>query len=187
MRVNDRIQWLHKKISDNAYPSAIDLAEKFSISRRQAQRDVDYMKTELKAPIKYSYSRSGYYYAEDFSLPFMHETENDADLHDVIVSLSERGKIKADGSLIQLQLPYTATLYVPDRKAVLELRSLITEDLPKNKYRCEFQSIELFLGIIIASGASIKILEPSWLREKLISLAKHAIETNDSDVAEECL
>ena len=47
MTANDRIQWLHKKICEGSYPSAVDLATKFSISRRQAQRDVDKLKSEL--------------------------------------------------------------------------------------------------------------------------------------------
>ena len=71
MTVIDRIQWLHKKICEDAYPSAIDLANKFSISRRQAQRDVDKMKTQLGAPIIYSHTRGGYYYSEQFTLPYM--------------------------------------------------------------------------------------------------------------------
>ncbi len=179
MRVNDRIQWLHKKICEEAYPSAIDLSEKFSISRRQAQRDVDHLKTVLGAPIKYSYSKNGYYYTQQYALPFMHETENNSDLHDVISAVKEQERIQAEHSTLQLQLPYTAILHIPDRMTVIELRSLISEDLPQKKYRCEFQSIELFLGIIISSGAKIKIIEPEWLREKLIDLAKNAIQNNE--------
>ena len=68
MTANDRIQWLHKKICEEAYPSAVDLSNKFSISRRQAQRDVDKLKTQLRAPIRYSYTRNGYYYSEPYSI-----------------------------------------------------------------------------------------------------------------------
>lgn len=177
--VNDRIQWLHKKISEEAYPSAIDLANKFSISRRQAQRDVDKLKNEFGAPIKYSYTRNGYYYLKEFSLPFVQAFENDADLHDVISSMREQERARADRGMLQLQLPYTATLHIPDRTTVVELRSLIIEDLPHKNYRCEFQSIELFLGIIIATDAEIKIVEPDWLRKKLVDLAKKAISNNE--------
>lgn len=179
MDANDRIQWLHKKICEEAYPSAVDLSNKFSISRRQAQRDVDKLKTQLQAPIRYSYTKNGYYYSEPFSLPFTHETENDADLHDIISSMRDYERMSAEQGLLQLQLPYTATLYIPDRTTAVELRSIITEDLPHKNYRCEFQSVELFLGILISSGAKIKIVEPEWLRIKLIELAKNAIEANE--------
>ena len=179
MTVNDRIQWLHKKICEEAYPSAIDLSSKFSISRRQAQRDVDKMKTQLGAPIKYSHTHNGYYYSEDFTLPYMHELENDSDLHDVLSSMREIELTRAERGMLQLQLPYTAVLHIPDRTTVIELRSIITEDLPQKNYRCEFQSVELFLGILISTGASIKIVEPEWLRLRLIELAKGAISNNE--------
>ena len=86
---------------------------------------------------------------------------------------------KAERGMLQLQLPYTAILHIPDRTTMLEFRSLITEDLPQKNYRCEFQSIELFLGILISSGTNIKIIEPEWLRERLIELAKNAINNNE--------
>ncbi|MBE6534180.1 MAG: hypothetical protein E7678_04340 [Ruminococcaceae bacterium] len=179
MTVNNRLQWLHKKICEEAYPSAIDLSNKFSISRRQAQRDVDKLKTQLGAPIIYSHTHGGYYYSENFTLPYMQEFENDSDLHDVINSMREIEITKAERGMLQLQLPYTAVLHIPDRTVVLELRSLITEDLPQKNYRCEFQSIELFLGILISSGANIKIIEPDWLRQRLIELSKNAINNNE--------
>ena len=109
----------------------------------------------------------------------MHELENDSDLHDVISSMREIEIDKAERGMLQLQLPYTAILRIPDRTTVLELRSLITEDLPSKCYRCEFQSVELFLAIIISSGADIKIVEPEWLRDRLVGLAKKAIENNE--------
>lgn len=180
MTVIDRIQWLHKKICEDAYPSAIDLANKFSISRRQAQRDVDKMKTQLGAPIIYSHTRGGYYYSEQFTLPYMREFENDSDLHDVLSSIREIEIANAERGMLQLQLPYTAILHIPDRATVIELRSIITEDLPNKNYRCEFQSVELFLGILISSGARVKIVEPEWLRERLIELANNAISNNSN-------
>lgn len=182
MTVNDRIQWLHKKICEDAYPSAIDLANKFSISRRQAQRDVDKLKTQLGAPIVYSHTQGGYYYSSEFTLPYMREFENDSDLHDVIRSMRDIEITNAERGMLQLQLPYTAVLHIPDRATVIELRSLIAEDLPRKNYRCEFQSVELFLGVLVSSGANIKIVEPEWLRLRLIELAQNAINNNlDTD------
>lgn len=179
MTANDRIQWLHKKICEESYPSAVDLATKFSISRRQAQRDVDKLKNELGAPIVYSYTYNGYYYSKEFSLPYMQEFENDSDLYDVIKSMREIEAAKAERGMLQLQLPYTAVLHIPDRATVVELRSLIIENLPQRNYRCEFQSIELFLGILISTDADIKIVEPEWLRNRLVELAKKVISNNE--------
>ena len=66
---SQRIQWLHKKIVDRAYPNAFHLAERFRISHRQAQRDVDYLRHEMGAPLAYSAIEKGYYYSEAFTFP----------------------------------------------------------------------------------------------------------------------
>ena len=46
-----RIQWLHKKLLTKSYPNAQRMAERFGMSHRQAQRDIDYLRRELGAPI----------------------------------------------------------------------------------------------------------------------------------------
>ena len=178
MSANDRIQWLHKKISEDCYPSIAHLTEKFSISRRQAQRDIDYLKTTLEAPVMYSHAHKGYFYTEPFVIPALIETENDADFHDVLASMREFESSRAEHSAKQLQLPYTAILEIHDIMTVLNLRSLIVADEPHHRYRCEFPSVELFLGIIMSTGADIRVIEPLWLRDRLVDFAKRVLENN---------
>ena len=182
---SQRIQWLHKKIVDRAYPNAFHLAERFRISHRQAQRDVDYLRHEMGAPLAYSASEKGYYYSEAFTFPLIIESEGDVDFNDAITGMKEFGNSDAERSVLQLQLPYYATLEIKDRMTVLNLRSLIVSDEPHHRYRCEFPSVELFLGIIMSIGADIKIVEPLWLREKLVEFAIRVIENNPLDELEE--
>lgn len=184
MSANKRIQWLHKKISDKCFPNAFHLAEKFRISHRQAQRDVDYLRHTMGAPIAYSSLEKGYYYTEAFILPYMLESENDVDFNDAISGMREFGSSGAQDSVMQLQMPYYATLEIKDRMAVLGLRSLITADEPHHRYRCEFPSVELFIGIIMSSGADIKVVEPEWLKLRLVEFAKRVLENNPIDEGE---
>lgn len=179
MSANQRIQWLHKKISDRCYPNAYHLAERFHISHRQAQRDVDYLRNTMGAPVAYSSTEKGYYYTRDFSFPLMLETEGDIEFADAIMGMREFGDPNAERSVMQLQMPYYATLEIRDRMTVLELRSLIIADEPHHRYRCQFQSVELFIGIIMSSGADIKVVEPRWLKERLVSFASRVLENND--------
>ena len=79
MGANDRIQWFHKKISAGCYPNASHLSEKFDISHRQAQRDVEFLRKDLDAPLGYNSAKKGYYYKEEFVLPIIVESENDTD------------------------------------------------------------------------------------------------------------
>ncbi len=178
MSANERIQWFHKKISASCYPNASHLSEQFDISHRQAQRDVEFLRKELGAPLKYDTAKKGYCYKEDFVLPLIVDTENDADYQSVIFGLRSHNDQAAERSVIQMQLPYSATLEIHDKMTVMNLRSFIVGEEPRHRYRCEFPSVELFLGIIVSADAGIKIVSPDWLRERLVEVAKRILEKN---------
>ena len=66
----ERYQWFHGRAMAGAYPNAGRLAERFEISRKQAQRDVEFMKERLAAPLVYDANRRGYTYTNDgYELP----------------------------------------------------------------------------------------------------------------------
>ena len=172
MSAHDRIQWFHKMVAENCYPNSIHLAEKFDISHRQAQRDVDFLKTSLDAPLVYSKTRKGYFYEREFSLPMAFSNENDFEMN----SLFHDGY--ADAQVIQMQLPYTATLEITDRITVMNIQRFIVGEETRHRYICEFPSVELFLGMIISTGADIKIITPDWLRERLVESAEKILKNN---------
>lgn len=65
-----RLIWFDKHIRAMSYPNRKDLSVKFEISVRQAQRDIDYLKNSLEAPIRYDARKRGYYYEdESYILP----------------------------------------------------------------------------------------------------------------------
>ena len=181
MSANDRIQWLHKMIFEGCYPNAAHLADKFAISPRQAQRDVEYLRSHLGAPMAYSAMHKGYYYTETYSLPLAIEVENDVNINEVWKGMRELDGVSAERSVLQLQIPYTAVLEIKDRMTVLNLRSFITADEPHHRYRCEFPSVELFLGLIVSTGADVRIVEPEWLRMRLVEFAKRVLCNNDTE------
>ena len=80
MHANIRIQWIHKRLSENSYPNCNHLAERFSISHRQAQRDIDYLRDQLGAPICYDSSRKGFYYSGPYTLPFLFASSSRTDV-----------------------------------------------------------------------------------------------------------
>lgn len=173
-----RIQWLHKKVAEECYPSAELIAEKFGISQRQAQRDIEYLKKELGAPIVYSPSHKGYYYNDKFTLPILYGSENDLDYTGVISEMQSLGGAYADSAVTQMEIPYTAEITVFQRMAVMNLRKFIVEELPRHRYRCEFHSVELFLGVILSLDSTVIIHEPEWLRKKLCASAQTALLAN---------
>ena len=178
MNAHTRIQWLHKKMTMKSYPNAQRLAERFQISHRQAQRDMEYLRRELGAPIAYDNSRKGFYYTEPFALPVLFATDND-DVYIPEIFNAERRELAADESIIQMQIPYSATLEIKNKLAALELSNYIIAKQAKDRYVCEFHSIEKFIGLLLASDSDFRIVEPYWLRERIVRSARRVLGNNE--------
>ena len=180
---NTRIQWFHNELVKESYPNAVRLAERFHMSRRQAQRDIDFLRTNLGAPLVYDQHRMGYMYETPFTLPIAITSEND----DTITHISanpfspradDGDPLEVDSVIIQSQIPYTAMLGISDKLTVLEMRGYIISEEQKGEYLCEFHNIDRFLCAILTARSGIRILEPTWLRDKLLHMAEKAIANN---------
>ncbi len=186
---DERIRWLNKRIAEGSYPNAVRVSERFGISRRQATRDVEYMRDFLNAPIKYDAKRKGFYYSEPFSLPEAISVADSDDYVELIAAMSgmadERGGFASIDEATQMSIPYTALLEIPDKLTAMKLNRMITGKVgarrgqgADNRYYCEFGSVEAFLGVLMAIGAPIKIISPEWLRSKLTQNAAGLLEAN---------
>ena len=88
MEMSDRLKyerflWFHGRVKANRYPNAGDLADKYEISNRTAQRDIEFMRDRLNAPLEYNREKRGYFYSDSsYQLPSLWFTE------DSIVALS---------------------------------------------------------------------------------------------------
>ena len=178
MNANTRIQWLHKKLTTGSYPNAQRLAERFGISHRQAQRDFEYLRRELGAPIAYDNSRKGFYYEENYVLPVLLSSDNDDVYIPEIFNVHSKQELAADESIIQMQIPYSATIEIKNKLTALELSNYIVAREPHDRYVCEFHSVEKFLGMLLSMDADFRIVEPYWLREKILRSAKRVVENN---------
>jgi len=66
----ERYYWLQGQIKAGRYPNARKLSEKFEISEKQAQRDIEFMRDRIGAPLVYNPARKGYGYEDDtYELP----------------------------------------------------------------------------------------------------------------------
>lgn len=178
-----RIQWFHDETARRSYPNAVRLSERFQISVRQAQRDITYLREQLGAPLQYDPARQGYSYARAFALPIVVVSENDRSLShiresDFAAQTDDRDLPEADSVIIQSQIPYTALLHIPDRLTVLELRSYILSEEGAREYLCEFHNIDRFLCAVLTARSGIRILEPDWLRDRLLRMAERALAAN---------
>jgi len=62
-----RIYEIHAAISAGTYPNCSQLAAQLSVQRKTIQRDITFMRDELKLPLVYDDSMHGYYYRKDVS------------------------------------------------------------------------------------------------------------------------
>ncbi len=180
--LDTRIQWLHRQIFEKRYPNAYRIAEKFGISHRQAQRDIDYLKRELGAPMVYDAHKKGFCYSEGYSLPSLSSAVNEEN-YSSAVSRMARGfdSYGGESETLQMQIPYSAEIEIQSKLGVLELKDFIVRAISKNVYLCEFHNIDIFLGLLFTINADVKINSPEWLSDKFIKNAERILKNNRTE------
>lgn len=67
-----RLQIIHHEIKEGRHPNTSSLAAELSVSSKTVQRDLDYLRDELEAPIEFRREENGYAYSrDDYVLPFL--------------------------------------------------------------------------------------------------------------------
>ena len=66
----ERYHWFHGQTKAGRFPNAKKLSERFELSEKQAQREIDFMRDRLYAPLSYNPTKKGYEYEDDsYELP----------------------------------------------------------------------------------------------------------------------
>lgn len=82
---HNRLLFIDKKIREGTFPNCSSLASEWEVSTKTIQRDIEYLRDMLDAPIEYSGKNRGYYYTEDcFQLPAFNL--NDSDLFAIFIA-----------------------------------------------------------------------------------------------------
>ena len=67
-----RLQIIHHQIKEGRHPNTSSLAAELGVSSKTVQRDIDYLRDELEAPIEFRREENGYAYSrDDYVLPFL--------------------------------------------------------------------------------------------------------------------
>lgn len=75
---HSRLLFVDRKIREGRHPNCSSMAEEWEVSRKTIQRDLDYMRYQLDAPIEYSAKHRGFFYTEEqYKLPAMEIKESD--------------------------------------------------------------------------------------------------------------
>jgi predicted DNA-binding transcriptional regulator YafY len=62
--VYERFLWFHNQVKSEKYPNSRILAEKFELSQKTAQRDIEFIRDRMRAPLVYVPDKRGYAYEE---------------------------------------------------------------------------------------------------------------------------
>ncbi len=185
MSAYNRVQWLHNQIIDGRFPNAKRVSEHFGISHRQGQRDIEALKKDFGAPLKYDAEKKGYTYSASFSLPVYFLNSNEEDYLKLMSEAQSFSDADADeNSYLQMQIPYLATIEIPDRRSYYMLERFVVGKEVKNNYICEFRNANFFLCALLTSGADFRIKKPLWLRDKLFELIERTVSNNKEEETE---
>ena len=115
-----RILAIDAAIRGGRFPNSVTLASELEVDPRTVQRDVEFLRDRLGAPLAFCRRNNGYAYASsDFQLPFVHFSEGE------LVAL-----ILAEGALSQYRgTPWEADLSRAVRRLVTLLPEGISLDL----------------------------------------------------------
>lgn len=73
-----RMIYIDQQIREKRYPNCKSVATDFEVTTKTIQRDIEYMRIQLKAPIVFDKKRNGFYYInENFFLPAVHINEKE--------------------------------------------------------------------------------------------------------------
>lgn len=179
-----RLLWIDAQIRAGRHPNATTIAAQFEITRRQAARDLEYLRHSLGAPLVYDAEHRGYQYeGETFFLPALaigpeeraalsdlaHRYQGDgsargialANLFTRLAGSTFRSTNEVDG--VPFGRPFEAVVEWADGEVRL----------------VEFRSSSALLAELLGERPGWKITSPSWLREKVATrfsriAARHA-------------
>jgi proteasome accessory factor B len=121
-----RLLYIDREIGKGGYPNNSQLALGYEVSAKTVQRDIDYMRYQLDAPIQYSAKHRGYFYTEpSYKLPAMSIKESDL----FAIYLAEKLLAQYEGT------PLYANLHSVFKKIEESLPERITMDLDKDQAR----------------------------------------------------
>jgi predicted DNA-binding transcriptional regulator YafY len=88
-----RILALDRQIRAGNYPNCILFADEWEVSRKTVQRDVDFLRDQLGAPLEYSRERKGFFYSdENWFLPALNLQEGD--LVNLLIAVKAAGQYR---------------------------------------------------------------------------------------------
>ncbi len=113
-----RLTELDRRIRARAYPNCQTFANEWEVSQKTVQRDIDFLRDSLNAPITYDRAHKGYYYEdESWFLPAL--ALNEGELIALLLAVGETGQYEGTPIAHRLQdLVGKLSALLPDKISV---------------------------------------------------------------------
>jgi len=166
--IYERFLWFDRKVRADKYPNATRLAAKFEISLKTAQRDIEFMRERLEAPLRYDKTLKGYCYEDDtFSLP------------SIYISSEELTALLITRKMLQ---GISATYIGGDLSLLIEkITSILKKHVTEEELIDDAVSIQL-IGYTIPSEDIFKAVLESCLKRKVLSFAYFSLSSDEKTV-----
>lgn len=212
-----RLQWVDAQIRSGRFPNTRTLAEAFEISRCQAQRDFDYLRDSLGAPLAYSAVHRGFFYeSSSFILPgaYVSPTQK-AGLGQLAAYYRQVIRQGPAGTEFYAEMAALFSRLAGEEESgrtlrkhdcgIVPFRAILTAGSGAER-RCtaldpyyrgadeerriyEFEDPDGFIAALVEASAAFRIEWPNWLRNRLLTRVK-ALEAANSGASinkDDCL
>ncbi|MEA3223227.1 MAG: WYL domain-containing transcriptional regulator [Thermodesulfobacteriota bacterium] len=136
----ERFLWFNDQVKAKRFPNSKTLADKFELSRKTAQRDIEFIRDRLGAPLIYMANKRGYDYED-----------NTYDLPGIWINEEE---------LVALLISSRLASTVPDKRLKVSLKSFLEQIISLHSIRGSISLDDLNERI------SVKNIEYSRIEEK---------------------
>jgi predicted DNA-binding transcriptional regulator YafY len=175
------MQRLHELLASGRYPNCRQVATEFEVSSKTISRDLEFMRDQLKLPVEYHQKLRGYFYTRAVECPIALSIpiwESD-DAHNLL-SRGQAGLRQTRGCLTQA---VSARIWF-DSQVASEVAVLYPDDSRSVEHHAD-GSIVLAIkdgpleGLdrwILSWGARARVVEPLWLRDRVMKIARDLVE-----------
>ena len=184
--------WIDAQIRAGNHPNASSVAARFEISRRQAARDLEYMRYSLGAPLDYVAAQRGYRYADAhyFVPAFLLSGDERTALAEIAHRHAVSGSRAADLAGLFRRIAATAAPSPetapaagdPDDDPVGAPYRAVVRFAGEDPVEIEFRSSASLFPTLLA-GPPFTIERPRWLRDRLVSHLRAILAAHDETPA----
>ncbi|MBT3192499.1 MAG: WYL domain-containing protein [Verrucomicrobia bacterium] len=165
-----RLQALDEAIRDNKHPNCLSFSMDWEVSQKTIQRDIEFLKYSLDAPIEYDRGKQGYFYTDtNWFLPALNISEGElfalmlgAQAMSVYSGTPIAGTLRGILSKISAALPDVVSVIPEDAVQGVSFVGLPARPIDPEMWRTVVRAIRARTAILVTYRAEAKSTSKSY-------------------------